>query len=252
MTKVKQLPLRQRIRKALLFVSLLLFPLTLYYFSPMLIIQGASEGIINGSFIVFGLMFLSALFLGRLWCGWACPAGALHEFGAPINNKQVPGGKWDWIKWGIWIPWIGIIAVMAIQAGGYQAVNPFFQLEGGLTVLQEPPPPWFMIYYIIIAIFLTLAIVVGRRAGCHYICWMAPFMIIGRKVRNLFKWPALCLRVEPDKCIDCKRCTRDCPMSLDVNGMVNMGDMEHNECILCGTCVDNCPEDVIHYSFSGR
>ncbi|MEE8568323.1 MAG: 4Fe-4S binding protein [Anaerolineales bacterium] len=252
MTKVKQLPIRQRIRKALLFVSLLLFPLTLYYFSPMLIIQGASEGIINGSFVVFGLMFLSALFLGRFWCGWACPAGALQEFGAPINNKQAPGGKWDWIKWGIWIPWIGIIAVMAIQAGGYQAVNPFFQLEGGLTVLQEPPPPWFMIYYIIIAIFLTLAIVVGRRAGCHYICWMAPFMIIGRRVRNLFKWPALGLRVEPDKCIDCKRCTRDCPMSLDVNGMVNMGDIEHNECILCGTCADNCPEDVIHYSFSGR
>jgi len=252
MTKIKQLPLRQRIRKALLFVSLLLFPLTLYYFSPMLIIQGALEGIVNGSFIVFGLMFLSALFLGRLWCGWACPAGALQEFGAPINNKQTPGGKWDWIKWGIWIPWIGIIAVMAIQAGGYQAVNPFFQLEGGLTVLQEPPPPWFMIYYIIIAIFLTLAIVVGRRAGCHYICWMAPFMIIGRRVRNLFKWPALGLKAEPDKCIDCKRCTRDCPMSLNVNDMVNMGDMEHNECVLCGTCADNCPEDVIHYSFSRR
>jgi ferredoxin len=34
--------------------------------------------------------------------------------------------------------------------------------------------------------------------------------------------------------------------------MVSMGDMEHNECILCGTCADNCPEDVIHYSFSGR
>ena len=155
MTKVKQLPLRQRIRKALLFVSLLLFPLTLYYFSPMLIIQGALEGIINGSFIVFVLMFLSALFLGRFWGGWAGPAGALQEFGAPINDKRGPGGKWDWIKWGIWIPWIGIIAVMAIQAGGYQAVNPFFQLEGGLTVLQEPPPPWFTIYYIIIAIFLT-------------------------------------------------------------------------------------------------
>ena len=37
MTKVKQLPIRQRTRKALLFVSLLLFPLALYYFSPVLI-----------------------------------------------------------------------------------------------------------------------------------------------------------------------------------------------------------------------
>ncbi|MGC9357108.1 MAG: 4Fe-4S binding protein, partial [Anaerolineae bacterium] len=78
MTKIKQLPTRQRIRKGLLFLSLLLFPITLYYFSPALIIQGASEGVINGSFIVFGLMLLGALFVGRLWCGWACPAGALQ------------------------------------------------------------------------------------------------------------------------------------------------------------------------------
>lgn len=78
MVKVKQLPRRQRVRKALLFVSFLLFPVTLYYFSPALILQGASEGVINGSFIVFGLMFLSALSVGRLWCGWACPAGALQ------------------------------------------------------------------------------------------------------------------------------------------------------------------------------
>ena len=124
MVKVKQLPTRQRIRKALLLISFLLFPLTLYYFSPALIIQGASEGVINGSFIVFGLMFLSALFLGRLWCGWGCPAGAMMELAAPINNRHVPGGRWNWIKWAIWIPWIGIIAMMAIQAGGYHAMNP--------------------------------------------------------------------------------------------------------------------------------
>jgi ferredoxin-type protein NapH len=71
--KVKQLPTRQRIRKALVIISLLLFPATLYYFSPAIILGGASEGIINASFIVFGLMFISALFVGRLWCGWLCP-----------------------------------------------------------------------------------------------------------------------------------------------------------------------------------
>ena len=58
------------------------------------------------------------------------------------------------------------------------------------------------------------------------------------------------MRAKTEECTDCKRCTRDCPMSLDVNGMVAQGDMEHSECILCGTCVDNCPADVISYSFS--
>lgn len=97
---------------------------------------------------------------------------------------------------------------------------------------------------------MFLSALIGRRALCHYACWMAPFLILGRKVRNLFHWPALYLREEKDKCADCKRCTRACLMSLDVNGMVQSGKMEQSECILCATCIDTCPNDVIRYSFS--
>jgi len=131
MAKVKQLPRRQRIRKALLFISLLLFPVTLYYFSPVIIMESASQGIVNASFIVFGLMFVCSLFVGRLWCSWACPAGALQEFGSPINDKSTPGGKFNWIKWAIWVPWIGGIVALAIGTGGYHTVDPFYHFEGG-------------------------------------------------------------------------------------------------------------------------
>jgi polyferredoxin len=133
------------------------------------------------------------------------------------------------------------------MAGGYHSVDPFYQLEGGVTLLQDF---WFMIYYIILILFAGLAIAVGRRAGCHTICWMAPFMVIGRRIRNVFRWPALRLEADADQCIDCKRCTRDCPMSLDVNGMVRAGDMDNDECILCGTCADTCPKDVFRFPFS--
>jgi polyferredoxin len=254
MVKVKQLPMRQRIRKALLFLSLLLFPVTLYYFSPAIILQGAVEGIVNASFIVFGLMFVASLFVGRLWCGWFCPAGALQAFGAPINNKRTPGGRFNWIKWFIWIPWIGLIVALSITAGGYHTVDPLYQLEGGVTMaipVDGSGPPWYLIYYIILALFLGMAVVFGRRAGCHTICWMAPFMILGRKLRNLGRWPALRLVAETDKCTDCQTCTRNCPMSLDVNAMVKRGDMEDGECILCGSCVDGCTRNAIRFSFSG-
>jgi polyferredoxin len=227
----------------------LLFPISLYYFSPVMIIEGAAQGVIAGSLIAFGLMFLSALFLGRLWCGWACPAGALQEFGAPINNRRVPRKRLDRIKWLIWVPWIGLIAVMALRAGGLRSVDPFYQIEGGLTVLQIDSY-WYIIYYIVIALFLGLAVIFGRRAGCHTVCWMAPFMILGRKIRNLLTWPALRLEANKDACIDCKRCIRECPMSLDVNAMVHAETMENSECILCGTCIDNCPKDIIRYRFS--
>ncbi len=238
---------RQRTRQTLIIISFLLFPVTLNYFSPYVIVDGASQGIVNGSFILFALMFLSALFLGRLWCGWACPGGGLQEACFAINNKPARGGKLDWIKWAIWIPWIGIIAMATISAGGYREVNFFHLMDSGISVDR---PAGYVVYYAVVGIFLILSLAAGKRAGCHYICWMAPFMIIGRKIRNLFNWPALRLRAEAEKCIDCQRCTRNCPMSLDVNGMVRAGNMENSECILCGNCVDSCPEGVIAYSFS--
>ena len=55
--------MRQKIRRSLLFISFLLFPITIWYFSPYLIIQAASEHIMNGSFIVFVSMFVLSIFL---------------------------------------------------------------------------------------------------------------------------------------------------------------------------------------------
>ena len=105
-----------------------------------------------------------------------------------MNNMPARGGKLNWIKWAIWIPWIGLIAAVAILAGGYHSVNPLYELEGGLTLNQ---PFWYMIFYIIIVLFLGLAWLFGRQAGCHYIYWMAPFMILGRKISNLVHGPAI-------------------------------------------------------------
>jgi ferredoxin-type protein NapH len=243
---VRQLPARQRLRRALLLVSLLLFPITLYYFSPVLIMQSASEGLINASLLVFAAMFVSSLFVGRLWCGWACPAGALQELAAPINNGRV-SRRVDWIKWAIWLPWVAGIIVLAVRAGGYRAVAPFYQLDGGVTLAQDT---WAYVYYSVLAVFLLLAALVGRRAGCHTICWMAPFMILGRKLRNLLPWPALRLQAAPERCRECGTCTTGCPMSLDVRAMVAASRMENAECILCGTCVDNCKQGAIRYSFA--
>jgi polyferredoxin len=242
----RNLAARQRVRKALIIASLLLFPITINYFSPYVIIDGAAQGIVNGSLIVFALQFASALFVGRLWCGWACPAAGLAEVCTAVNDKRVR--PWlRWLKWAIWAPWLALIVYVVVRAGGYRQFD-FFHLSERIISVDEPAK--YVIYYAVVGLFAGLAVAVGRRAGCHTICWMAPFMVLGRKVRNVFRWPALHLRANVEACTNCKRCTRDCPMSLDVNTMVQAEYMEHSECILCGTCVDVCPHDAIRYTFS--
>lgn len=250
----KNLAIRQRARKALLLLSFLAFPITMNFLSPYVIIDGASQGIINGSLVVFALLFLSSLFLGRLWCSWLCPAGGLGEICFMVNDQPVKHLKRaDRVKWFIWFPWLAVILASALMAGGYHQVNLLLDTQNGISVAGSPDRPIiiaYIIYYIVIGLFAGLAIFSGRRSGCHHFCWMAPFMILGRKLRNTAAWPALRLKAAPERCADCKTCTTHCPMSLDVNALVHSGHMEHSECILCGTCVDQCARKAIVYSFS--
>jgi ferredoxin-type protein NapH len=78
---------RQKIRKAIILISFLLFPITINYFSPYIIIDGAAQGIIAGSFITFVLLFIVSLFLGRAFCGWVCPGAGIQEFCFTVNLK---------------------------------------------------------------------------------------------------------------------------------------------------------------------
>jgi hypothetical protein len=44
---LRQLPMRQRIRKTLVIVTFLSFPITMNFLSPYVIIDGATNGIVN-------------------------------------------------------------------------------------------------------------------------------------------------------------------------------------------------------------
>ena len=240
---------RQKIRNAMTLLMFALFPVIYYYFSPYLIIMGAAEGIIVGSLIVFASLFVFSLFLGRAFCGWVCPAGATQELCARVRNKNFQKGKRNWIKYAIWVPWITVIIVMFLQAGAIRAVDPLYQTYYGVSITGLESAVMFLA---IAGLIAGIALVGGRRAACHTICWMAPFMIIGRKIRNAANLPALQLEADSSKCVNCKACTRNCAMSLDVSNMVQNQAMENTECILCGKCVDVCPKGAIKYSFGKK
>jgi len=237
---------RQSIRRAILLISLITFPITFYYLSPYIIIDGATQGIIVGSFIYFGLLFLFSLFFGRAVCGWICPAAGMQEWSSAVNNRSVKGGKFNWIKYFIWVPWMGIIITVAVLAGGFNTVDPLYLTDNGISIVE---PEGYIVFFIVLGIIVILSFTVGRRAFCHYICWMAPFMIIGTRIKEYIKWPSLHLVPVADDCKQCGSCEKNCPMSLDVDKMVLKGSMKNDECILCGTCVDNCPNKVIKYSW---
>lgn len=125
---------RQKIRRALVIISFLLFPITIYYLSPYLIVMGALEGVITGSFIFFACMFLFALFFGRAFCGWVCPVGGLQDCLTLACDKKAKGGLRNLIKYFIWVPWLALIAFSALHAGGYKKIDFLYMTFHGISI----------------------------------------------------------------------------------------------------------------------
>jgi len=160
--------------------------------------------------------------------------------------KKVKGGKLNLIKYFIWIPWICSIIVFFVRAGGFLGFDFFFETTYGISIVE---PTAYVIYYGVILLVVILSLTAGKRAFCHYVCWIAPFMVIGTKVSDWLRIPKLHLKTNKDNCSGCKACSVKCPMSLDVMEMVEREEMKNTECILCGECVDICSKKAIAYSF---
>ena len=239
--------MRQRIRRILLLISFILFPITIWYFSPYLIIQAASEHIINGSFVVFLAMLIFSMFFGRAWCGYLCPAGGLQECAFLIKDTPVKQSKRDRIKYVIWIVWIIAVIATFILGKNDVTINPFYMTDHGISIAAINN---YVIYYGVILLLIAPALIHGKRAACHYICWMAPFMVIGSSIGRALHLPQLHVEADKSKCVSCGKCNRSCSMGLDVKKMVAEGiNSRCTECIQCGACVDECPKSVLKYSW---
>ncbi|HII98757.1 MAG TPA: 4Fe-4S binding protein [Methanoregula sp.] len=237
---------RQRMRLFLIILSFILYPVTFAYISCPIITEAAGLGIVTGGLVVFALLFLGSLVLGRLWCGWLCPSGGLQELVRLIRDLRLRTTKIDWLKFLVFLGIFGGIGYAIWSAGGLSTIDLFYRTEHGISVLAAGGVAALVGPVIIILIF---TLVFGRRGFCHTFCPIAPMLMIGRKIQNLFRWPALQLAADSSRCTGCGRCTRECPMSLDVNAMVQQEKMENSECIICGNCADTCPQGAIRYAW---
>lgn len=237
----------RRVRRTILLIMLFAFPMIYVNLSPYVIIDGAAQGIVNASMILFAALTIIAMFFGRIWCGWICPGSGMAEVCEHANPKPSPNGKYLWIKWVIWVLWMGLIVVLALRSGGFKEVDLLFHNETGIP-LEEGLD--FIIYYGVLTVLFILPALLGKRAMCKYICWMAPFQIIGKKIGGLLRFPSLALKTNPKVCNHCRRCNKSCPMSIEVEKLIQ--NLDDPECILCGNCIESCSKKVISFKLGWK
>lgn len=240
---------RQRLRRALVIASFLLFPITLNYFSPVLIVQGAIRGVVTLSALVFAGLFLSGLVFGRGFCGWACPGAGLQEPLMAVNPSPMASPNAGKIKWIVFVPWLFVILTCYGLAGASLTFTPFFRTPSGISVSQ---PMMLIPYFTVVFLIGWLALALGRRGFCHAVCWMAPFLILGTRLGDAMKLPRLRLAARREACDGCGACAKVCSMSLPVTEMAASGETDHPECVLCGECADACPNGALTLDFRAK
>ena len=212
--------------------------------------SGLSRGVINAGFIFWILVFISALLLGRAFCGWFCWFGGyleLVEWG--IGNKlriKIPRRM---------LLYLGVIPFVALVLKIYSALlaNWLQGFPSTFTFRLADVAPWggqqtgISILIILILYGPVLFFVFGRRTWCRYLC---P---IGALLKVFGSGCVGKVQLVSDTCTGCGRCNRSCALQVDVMGeLVAHGEVRSLNCIRCLKCTNECPEGAIAFSLSRR
>ena len=217
------------------------------------------------------LVVLSALFLGRAFCGYVCPMGATLDVGdhflqPPLKHQPEPGGlpviKYLLLAFLLGAALCGVSFVflaaplslitrlyalvvhplLAFLADG--AVNMFRPVaeswDWRTLVYAQIKPPRFGTQFFILGFFAAL-FVLGRRAPrfwCRYLCPAGAVLAL------FSRRPLISRRVSED-CVECGKCARACPMGAIPENAPRT--TRRPECLACQTCRDVCPVNAVRF-----
>ncbi len=238
---------RQSIRMLLLLFSFSVFPITVVYLSPAPPIMSLKAGVINLSVITILTIFVSGFIFRRAFCGWLCPGGGCQLVAEALNNNRLQQQKTNWMR----IILVSVWFIIMISFVVFSEQLPKLDLGHPGAGKFATSNIRFFLPYIPVVIFIFLFVfLIGRRGFCHRGCWIYPIIAFSSRVGKFIHTPSLYVAAKNhDKCSDCKVCTKNCPMSIDVYDYIQTQTKLPNNCIQCGSCIDKCPMKVLDFSF---
>jgi hypothetical protein len=102
---------------------------------------------------------------------------------------------------------MAVVILVTLRAGGIERVDVPYQTDHGVSLTTAGGIGPYIVFYAVLALIFVLSLTAGRRGFCHHACWMAPFMMIGRGIRNALRLPAVQLRSNTPACVGCRACT---------------------------------------------
>lgn len=162
--------------------------------------------------LFFLLPLLFALFFGRVFCGGACPLGAIQDMVA-IKPIELP--KWIQKVLGL-IPYLYLgLALLYVATKSefiicrYDPFVGFFRLDAPFNML------------VLGVLFLVVGVFVARPY-CRFFC---PYGVL---LGWMSKFSSKHMTITPSACIQCKLCANSCPFGVIDEPVVETGKRRSN------------------------
>jgi len=194
--------------------------------------------IIYNIFIIAGTLFFGR----RLQCSQLC---MFNGFAAEVFSSATPLLSRNRKKAGKAVKTVFLIARVVLLAVAVFFIITSALAVGGIEVLNKN-----ILYKIESYKYLSLELLMAMFfwvafTGRGY-CYYCP---AGTVLALISRFSGQKIRTDLTRCLKCGKCTKICPMSIDVQKYAEEGkDFFHIDCVGCGHCVDVCPSGTLEYT----
>lgn len=261
------------------------YPVRLFLdFDPLIFLTtffATHGGDIPAAFFLSLITVIVTMLLGRIFCGWICPLGTLHNLAGLLNRRpERMHAHWHRIKYYLLITLL-VSSVLTLQLSGimdpisllirsfslsiYPLIN--YTIRGffdtvyntGLPVLVPVSEsaydilkkgilsfyqPHFLQAFFLGAIFFTILglNLIERRFWCKYLCPLGALL-------GLLSRYSLLKREVSEGCTSCGLCGTACQGGALTEHPANW---KSTECIACFNCDDVCPQNAVHFGIGKK
>ena len=231
-------------------------------------------------FLLVLFVLLMTILLGRVFCGWICPLGTLHNMAGSLKKGKGLEKPLNLYRWKYLLLFFLLVSsAFSLQLSGIAdpvallirslslAVYPLTQyafvsvfdtfyswnipvftdiseLIYGLMkkfFLAFQQPHFQQAFFTALLFFGILAMnLLEKRFWCKYLCPLGALL-------GLCSRYALISRSVSEGCNGCGICSQACPgdAATDVSGK-----WRKTECLTCMNCDDLCPKNAVHFGFA--